>query len=161
MQLLGIDIIFSALILIFVIRCALRGFLEEALSMAALVFGAAFAFFFHKAGADFIRERFIGGRILPELLAFTGLFLILFLAVKVLEYILRDILNRIDLGGVNRFLGIFFGLLEGLCLVSFILFILSVQPLFDAEHLLSNSLFARLLFPVIDEARRSIIRSGG
>jgi uncharacterized membrane protein required for colicin V production len=77
-----------------------------------------------------------------------------FTAVKLLEFILRDIVKRISLlGGVDRLLGVAFGLIEGLVLVSLILWILMIQPLFNPGPLLENSLFARLLLPFVGELR--------
>ena len=56
-----LDIVLGGLILILIIRCALRGFIEEVMSMASLTLGILGAVFFHKKGALFIRERFMPG----------------------------------------------------------------------------------------------------
>lgn len=144
-----LDIIFGILVLIAAVHCALKGFVAEIMSIAALIFGTLTGFLLYRKGAEVIRERFFQGRILPEILAFAALFLIVFIAFKILEYVLRDIIARIKLGGVDRFLGFIFGILEGLCVVALILFILAVQPLFNAGPILENSLFARALAPFI------------
>lgn len=146
-----IDIVFASVILILVVRCALRGFVEEFLSMAALVAGGLCAFFFFRPGAEFVRNR-LGITILPELVAAVGLFLIAFILVKLLESILLDIVDRINLTGVDRALGLVLGAVEGLLLVSAALFLLSVQPLFDTTQLLSGSLFAKYLMPFVTMA---------
>ena len=161
MKLAPLDIIFGILILIAVVRCALRGLVAELMSWAAVVCGVLFSFLLYKRGAVLIRERFFSGQVLPEILAFAALFLIVFISVKILEYILRDIVNRIKLGGVDRFLGALFGILEGLCVVTLILFIISVQPLFDPRVILSDSFFARLLSPFITVVQEALIRSQG
>jgi membrane protein required for colicin V production len=145
-----IDIVFAALIIILMIRSALRGFVGELLSMASLVLGALAAVFFYKNGAALIRTKiFAEVRFLPEILAFAALFLIVFLVIKVLESILKDIIERINLGGLDRFLGVVFGFFEGLLAVALILLALSVQPLFAPEGLLRGSVFAELLLPLI------------
>ncbi|MDR2246253.1 MAG: CvpA family protein [Treponema sp.] len=157
-----IDTIFTVLMVILIVRCALRGFIEEVLSMAALVLGLGSAFFFHKKGAAFIREKYLPAlEVLPEVLAFVLIFLIVFLAVKILEFILKDIVERIHLSGVDRFLGALFGLIEGVVLVSLVVFVLSIQPLFDAGPLLEKSYFARTLAPYIGAARNAITLPGG
>ncbi|GHV81456.1 hypothetical protein AGMMS49991_00140 [Spirochaetia bacterium] len=154
MNLQVIDIIFAALILIITIRSFLRGLIEELLSMASVVLGLAAAFFLHKNGGVFLAERFkLEMKILPDVLAFVGIFLIVFAAVKLLEFILRDIVARINLDPLDHFLGAVFGVIEGLMLVSLILWILTVQPLFNPQSLLENSLFAQLLLPFIGELR--------
>ena len=153
-----LDIVLGALILIIIIRCALRGFIEEVMSMASLALGILGAVFFYKNGAVFIREHFMPGvEVLPEILAFIALFLMIFIVIKLVEYILRDIIARINLGGVDRFLGIIFGVFEGIALAALVIFFLREQPLFDEEPLLRNSIFARFLLPLIGRIRPSLI----
>ncbi|MDR1955412.1 MAG: CvpA family protein [Treponema sp.] len=145
-----IDIIFAIFVLLFVVRGALRGFLDEILSIASLVLGFLGAVFFHKKGAELIRTKIPQDiRFLPEILAFGGVFCLIFIAVKVLELLLKDTFRQIALGGVDRVLGIFFGLIEGLVLVTLALFLLQVQPFFDGEFLFRESRFAELLLPII------------
>jgi membrane protein required for colicin V production len=87
--------------------------------------------------------------ILPEVLAFIALFLIVFVLIKILGAILKDIIAGIKLGGADRFLGLVFGLGEGLIVISLILFVLTIQPLFDPGPILQKSLFAELLLPFV------------
>jgi membrane protein required for colicin V production len=151
-----IDIVFAVFILVLVVRCALRGFVGEVLAWASVVLGLLTGFLLYQSGAAFLRTRFFGDlRILPEILAFAALFLIVFVFIRILESILKDIIERINLGGLDRFLGLLFGLLEGLVLVSLILFVLLIQPLFPPERVLGESLFARLLLPLIASSAES------
>jgi membrane protein required for colicin V production len=150
MNLAGIDIVFLVLVFLLFLRGFLRGFVRELLSWASMVLGVLGAVFFYKNGAVFIRDRFLPGmKILPEILAFIAIFVIVFLVFKILEKILRDIVEGVHLGGVDKFLGAVFGLVEGLVMVSFVLFILMIQPLFDPVAIMGNSLFARFLLPLI------------
>jgi membrane protein required for colicin V production len=145
-----IDIIFAVLIVIFTVRCYLRGFIRELLSMTAVALGLLSALFFHKNGAVFIRDRFMPGvGVIPEILAFIIIFLAVFIAVKIVERLLQDIINSIRLGGVDRFLGIFFGIAEGIAAVSLVLLVLYVQPVFNARSILEQSIFARVFLPLI------------
>jgi len=145
-----LDFIFIALILIFVIRCYLKGFISELLSMAAIVLGLLASLFFYKSGGEFLRNRFWPEmKAIPEILAFIALFLIVFIVIKILEAMLKGIINGIKLGGADRFFGIIFGFAEGLAVVSLILFVLRIQPLFDPSSILSDSFFAGLLLPLI------------
>lgn len=154
MNIAVIDIVFASLVVILVIRCFLKGFIEEFMSMAALVLGLIFAFIFFKPGALFLTERF-GVTVLPELASFSALFVIAFVVVKILEHILGDIIDRVNLTSVDRALGFVLGLVEGLLVVCFSLFVLSVQPLFDPAELLDGSLFARYLMPLVSLAGES------
>jgi len=150
MNLSAMDFIFILLIILFVVRCYLKGFVSELLSMAAIVLGLLASLFFYKNGGEFLRTTFWPElKIIPEIIAFIALFVIVFIVVKFLELMLKGIINGIRLGGVDRFLGIFFGLAEGLVVISLVLFLLRIQPLFDPSSLLSESFFARVLLPLI------------
>jgi len=146
----AIDFIFIGLIALFMIRCFLKGFVSEVFSMAAVVLGLLAALFFHKNGGEFLRAQFWPGlKVIPEIAAFIILFIIVFLVVKIIEKILVDIIKGVSLSGANSFLGLIFGLAEGIVAVSLIIFVLKMQPLFDASSLLHNSFFARLILPLI------------
>jgi membrane protein required for colicin V production len=145
-----IDIIFIALIAIFTVRCALKGFVSELMSMASVVLGLLAALYFYKKGGEFVRIKFMPDlKIIPEIIAFIALFLIVFIAIKILEAMLMEIIEGVRLGSADRFLGILFGLVEGIIVVSLMLFLFSVQPLFDPRPILEKSLFARILMPFI------------
>ncbi|OHE72091.1 MAG: colicin V production CvpA, partial [Treponema sp. GWB1_62_6] len=139
-------------------RCALRGFIEEFMSMAAVVFGALCAVLLFKPGAVLVEKNF-KLPVPPELVAFVALFLIAFIVVKILEKILADIIDRVNMESLDRLLGALFGLAEGLLVVSVFLFILSIQPLFDSAPLLKGSLFARYLLPLVTEAGRTAVHA--
>jgi membrane protein required for colicin V production len=145
-----IDIVFLVLVCLLVLRGGIRGFIREFLSWPTLALGTLAAVFFYKNGALFLERRFFPGmKVLPEILAFIGIFVIIFLAFKILEKILRDIVEGINLGGVDRALGAVFGFLEGAALIVFVLFVLVIQPLFDPSAVLGSSVFADLLLPRI------------
>jgi membrane protein required for colicin V production len=61
----------------------------------------------------------------------------------------------VNLGGVDAILGAVFGFAEGVVLVSLILFLLIIQPLYDMQLLLEKSFFARLLVPFIGVVERT------
>jgi len=145
-----IDIVFIILIGLFVIRCYLKGFVSELLSMAGFALGILAALFFYKNGAEFLRERFWPNlQTIPEVLSFIFLFIIVLIVVKLIAIMLKGIIDGIRLGGIDRVLGIIFGLAEGIAVVSLVLFFMRIQPLFDPSSVLSNSFFANLLLPFI------------
>ncbi|GHV74024.1 hypothetical protein AGMMS49940_13260 [Spirochaetia bacterium] len=162
MNLAIIDVIFIVLIFILVIRGGLRGFIMEIMSMAAVVLGLLTAVLFYKPGAAFVRTKILADmQLVPELIAFVALVIIVFLSIKLLEHIIQDIISRVHLlGGINHALGLAFGLLEGLLLVSLILFVINIQPLFDPATLLEQSLFARILDPLVGQIRLPKVGTG-
>jgi len=152
-----IDIVFILIITLFVIRCYLKGFVSELLSMAAIILGILASLFFYKNGGEFLRQTFWHDmKIVPEIVAFIALFVIVFILVKLLEMILKGIIEGVRLSGADRFLGLIIGLAEGIAVISLVLFVLRVQPLFDPSSILSDSFFARLLLPLITGSETSI-----
>jgi membrane protein required for colicin V production len=162
MNLAIIDVIFIVLIFILVIHGGLRGFITEIMSMAAVVLGLLAAVLFYKPGAAFVRTKILADmQLVPELIAFVALVIIVFLSIKLLGHIIQDIISRVHLlGGINHALGLAFGLLEGLLLVSLILFVINIQPLFDPAALLEQSLFARVLDPLVGQIRLPKVGTG-
>jgi membrane protein required for colicin V production len=141
-----VDIVFTMLIIIIVVRTALRGFVEEIFGVAWLILGLLFAVNFYKKGAAFLRTKILQDvKILPEVLTFIALFLIVFIIVKIITFILKDIVDKINLGGVDHFLGALFGVFEGLFVVSLVIFIINLQPLFDKNTVLKNSIYYQFL----------------
>jgi membrane protein required for colicin V production len=142
--------VFLGLMGLFMIRCYLKGIISELLSMAAVVLGLLASLFFYKNGAAFIRANYLPNiKVIPEILAFISLFIIVFIIVKLLEILLKGVIEGVQLQSADHFLGIVFGFLEGLAVISLILFILSIQPLFNPSVLLTDSFFARILLPLI------------
>jgi membrane protein required for colicin V production len=149
-----IDIIFLVLVVIFIIRCGLRGLIKEVMSMAAVALGLFAAVSFYRPGAAFVRTKILADvAALPELIAFVSILAIVFFTIKILEHIIHDIIARINVGGLDHALGLVFGLLEGLVVVRLIIFVLDIQPLFNAESLLEHSIFARILDPLAANLR--------
>jgi membrane protein required for colicin V production len=152
MNLTALDVVFIVLIALFTLRCFLKGFIHEFFSIAAIVLGLIASLYFYKSGGEFVRNRFMPEtKTIPEIIAFIALFVIIFFVMKILEFMLKDIVEGIELGGVDRFLGILFGFIEGMVVVSLVLFIIRIQPLFDPSPLLADSLFARAILPLITD----------
>lgn len=153
MQLAVIDIVCFGLILVFAIRAMLKGFVEEAFSIGAVALGIAAGFFFYKNGAAFIRKELpdlAGVKAAPEILSFIALFIIVFLVMKFLEKLISDIMDRTNLGGIDRFLGFFLGVFQGLCFSALVFFVIYIQPLCDPAPITAGSLFAAFFKPFLN-----------
>jgi membrane protein required for colicin V production len=153
-----LDLIFTVIVIIIVIKASLRGFIGELMSMASVILGIVAAILFRKSGAAFIREQFMSGmNLLPEILACISIFLIVWIIFRVVEFTLKNIIDLIHLGAIDRFLGIVFGLLEGLGVLCLALFLLvTIQPILEPHTdfiapMLEKSLFARYLLPLVKE----------
>jgi len=160
MGLAVIDFVFLVIIAIFALRCALRGIVSELMSMAALVLGLLTAIFTFRKTAELIRGRFVPDvKALPEIISFVAVFLAVFAVIKIFETILKDIIDRIQLGGPDRFLGFFLGIAEGLVIVCLLLFLILVQPFVDSTLILEGSLLAKLLMPFIIGTKKELFDS--
>ena len=145
-----IDIIFIALIGLLVIHGLFKGLIEAIFSWACLILGVWASVLLFPAGGVFIRERFMADvRIVPELLAFIAIFLLVVICIKLVERIFKTVIEGARLGTVNRILGAVFGLIEGFALAMIIIFVLGVQPLFDASEIIGNSVVAEFLLPFL------------
>lgn len=145
----AIDIFFIALVALMVIHGFVKGFVEELFSWAAMVLSIWAAVLLFPAGAALIREKFMPNvRIVPEIFAFIIIFLVVMLFIKLLERLLRDVITGANLGSLNKLLGVLFGMVEGFAFIALIIFVLRVQPLFDAAKLLEGSVIARFLSPL-------------
>ena len=145
-----LDMAFIILLGLLVLRGFLKGFTGEFFSIASLALALIVSFFFFKNGAAFLRARYIQAPFFPEILSFLGIFVVVFIAGKIIEHIVKDIMERLHLQTFDKVLGIFLGFAEALALIVLVLFLLAVQPLFDPVPLLGQSLFARLLLPLME-----------
>lgn len=153
-----IDIVFFALLGLLTLRCFLKGFTGEIIALASIAFGVMAAVFFFRAGAAFIRTKALDDvAVVPEILAFAGIFIVVFIVGKILDRVVKDIIERLHLDGLNRFLGLFLGFVEGLALISVILIVLRLQPLFDSSSLLERSFFARVILPLVAPVQESFL----
>jgi membrane protein required for colicin V production len=149
----AIDIVFALLILVLAVRGAIRGFVAEFGSVAALFLGLGGAIALYKSVAVLL-DKWFGTSLWNPLIAFLVVFLLIYLVVKTLERLLEALFDRLDLERLDRAIGLFLGLAEGLLLVGVLLFLLSWQPFFDTRGLLRDSLFARFLAPLLPSPER-------
>jgi len=143
-----IDWVFIGLTVLMVVHGYFKGFVEEIFSWATIVLAIWMGVIFYPAGGEFIRTKIMANvRVVPEVLAFLAIFIIVTVVLKTLEHILKDVIEGAELGNVNRFFGAVFGIVEGLAITMLILFVLRVQPLFDAANIMDESFFAEYLLP--------------
>ena len=145
-----LDLIFVILAGLFVLRGFLKGFTGEFFSIASIAFSFVAAVLLFKNGAGFIRSRYLQMELLPEILAFLVIFAAVFAGGKFIEHIVKDIINRLNLDALDKFLGIVIGLAEGFAIIIVLLFLLTIQPLFDPAPLISKSFFAHFFLPFVE-----------
>lgn len=149
----ALDFIFLVLILLFALRCYFRGFVEELLSMAAIILGVFLAIVLYRPAGDFLAKH-LALESFTEVLGFVAVFLTVFLLIKILQGVLASVIESINLDTLDRGMGFILGAAEGLLLVSALLILMRLQPAFDVSKILEGSLIARTLLPILVSAAR-------
>lgn len=155
MELSGLDIVFLVVLVFAALRSGIRGFVREFMSVAALVAGIGVAVVFSGLAAVYL-EPWTGDGAWSQVIAFLGLFLIVYVVVKLFESALNRLVEKINLESLDRALGFFLGLIEGVLLIFFLIIIMQVQPVFDATPVLAESIIAQFLLPLLPYAERLI-----
>ncbi len=144
----ALDYIFIILILIASVRGALRGFIDELLSMAAIILSLASAVLFSRILANKLSGLW-GESFWNQVIAFLLIFIVVYVFVKIIEGLLNRLFEALHLEKLDRALGFLLGVAEGIILVIIVLFVLNWQPLFDTAPLVEGSFFARILLPLL------------
>lgn len=151
MELNPIDIVFTLVLVTLTLRAAFRGFVREFMAVAALVLGIGGA----ALGAGVVAlwlEQMLGASLWNHVIAFLGLFLLLYLVIKLTEGALDALVERIHLDSLDHALGLFFGGFEGLVAVFIIILLLQIQPLLELDSLMNGSIYVELLTPLLPYA---------
>jgi membrane protein required for colicin V production len=123
-----VDILVWAVLLFFVVKGFLKGFVKEACSLLGLLAGGWAAFKYYHYPAEAIRP-FIH---LPQNVALALSFIFIFLFLGLLFYLFGHFLTVVCkimlLGGINRVGGMIFGLLEGAFLLCMVLYFGTAKP---------------------------------
>lgn len=152
----ALDWVFVIVLALLGIRCMMRGFIAEVLSVAAVLVGLVASLFLYKT----VGQLYVAWGLkpatgfLPPFLGFASVFLLAFLVVKIIERLLREGIEAAELGGVDRAVGLVLGLAEGLLVVSIILVVMSLlEPSLKSiggySKFLGGSFFARTILPII------------
>jgi uncharacterized membrane protein required for colicin V production len=86
------------------------------------------------------------------IIAFIVCFLLGFLIMKLIERLIREGLEAANLDIFDKVLGLALGIAEGLAFVALSLVVIEIQPFFEVSTLLSESLFATTILPIIGPA---------
>ena len=150
----ALDIIFFVLMGLLALRGLLKGFAGELFSLASLALALVASLFFYTYGAIILRSLFKQELIqmapVPEILAFIGIFILVFILGKCAGSIVKGIIVSLSLDGLDKFLGLLLGLAEAIALIGLVVFLLKLQSFFDPQPLLDQSIFARFFLPLIE-----------
>jgi membrane protein required for colicin V production len=143
-----LDIVLAIVVLFMLLRGLLRGAIAELFSVGAIIAGVVVAVIF-SAGIGAAVEENLGARGWGRIIAFMGLFLVTYVFMKIAEKALKGFVNNVNLQNLDKALGLFLGLVEGIALAAVVIFALRLQPLFDVQSILAGSLCVRMLEPLM------------
>ena len=138
-------------ILIFAILITIKGFIEEFSGKAALILGIVCAVSFNGPATVFFQDK-IPYEWLAKIVAFLSVFIVTFLVISLIGKLVSLLFQGKIMKGLDRTLGFFLGLLEGLLVVAFIYVLLTIQPFFDVQPLFQDSLFAQFFEGLIPQS---------
>lgn len=143
-----LDILLALIIIFFTIRVMRRGFIEELLTVGALVGSLIIAALFSGIAAQLITRFFEISR-WNQIIAFLILFIASYVVLKIFKQIMQNIISAIHLETLDSALGFLLGIAEGVAIAVFLILIIQIQPFLSAEDLLQKSIIATLLAPLI------------
>lgn len=150
------DIVLCLVILILMIRGTIKGFIAEVLSMAAVILGIGAAVIFSGMSSKLITNIF-GESIWSPVIAFLGIFIIVYLVVKLLEGAIHKGIEKLNLHKLDRVMGFLLGFIEGILVVSCAVFIIRIQPFVNTDEILDSSLIAGIILPILIPVAAAVI----
>ena len=147
MNIAFIDMVFIIIIIACVLLSVLKGFVASFFGKATFIVAVLLGIFFAPKFDVFV-AKYINVPYLTTIISFFIIFIVSFLLLKVIQLLIKTIFSGEVMGSLDKALGFFWGLAEGLLIVGVICVILIVQPFFDLSEMLSNSFFASKILPL-------------
>ena len=149
------DVIFLLIILIFAIVAAAKGFIKAIFGKLCWILGLLGAFFFYKKLMSHMTEL-VHNETVSFILCFLLIFVVIFLIVKIIQTIFERIFDGEIMKGLDRSLGFFFGIVEGLVVIFVFILIMTYQPWFDCSKLFEDSWLVKMLTPLLDYSNQNL-----
>jgi membrane protein required for colicin V production len=150
-----IDVVFALVILFFAITAAFKGFVHELFAKAAFFLGIFGAIIFKNRLAPHL-EPVLKNSLFAQIVAFVLIFIMVYLMVRLVQQLVAIFFESDIMSGLNRALGFFLGIAEGLVVVCFALFVLYSQTWVDVSGVLESSAFDRIFSPLIESRAASM-----
>ncbi|MCR5218011.1 CvpA family protein [Treponema sp.] len=121
------DIIFLLVIFLCIVMGLIKGFINSLFGMGAPVLSIWISAFFYKKLAFYL-ANYIQSDAAVLVLSFVIIFVFVFLALKLFQQLVNKIFGGEIFRSLDRILGLLFGFAEGLALVIFMIFVISIIP---------------------------------
>jgi membrane protein required for colicin V production len=117
-----VDIVVLGIVVISALISLMRGFVREALSLL----GWLVSFWLAVTFAGDLAESFLSGISVPSLraaVAFTIIFVLVLVIMALINKLASQLVNKTGLTGTDRMMGMIFGLMRGVLVVSVLVFL--------------------------------------
>ena len=153
-----IDIFFTAIILFMTIKAIFRGFIAEMMGIASIGMGIILGVLLSPVLGTFIGNNF-GVSNWNRVIAFLVIFLASYLIIKIFENGLGALVDKIHLDKLDRALGLFFGIVEGIVIIIIVVFVIEVQPLIDTQKVEDESFYIQMIHRFMPEGQNFLDES--
>jgi membrane protein required for colicin V production len=145
------DYAIIALIALSIIFGFIRGFIKESLTVGSWLLAIAAGLMFGQFIADYSNHWF-DSPLISAIFAWLVVIISSLIFAAMLNQVLRQMVIRLGLTGIDRLLGIWFGLLRGLILLCLFIIVLDVFGINDSSVLNQSYLINRFK-PVANELK--------
>ena len=121
-----------------------KGLIIEVATLLALILGIYGAIHFSDFTAEFIRNRFDYDSNYMGIIAFISTFILIVIILNVVGKMLNSLVEAVALGMINRLLGVAFGLIKGIIIMSIVVYFVNFLDKkidFISQEKKENSLF--------------------
>ena len=123
-----VDYVIIGIIALSAIISVVRGFVKEVLSLLAWALSIWVAFNFAGPLSPFLSE-YISTESIRLIAAFTSLFIITLILGALVNHVISAIVEKTGLSGTDRSLGVIFGLLRGVTIVTLLVLLAGTTPI--------------------------------
>lgn len=123
-----VDYLIIAIILLSAVISVVRGFVKEVLSLVAWVLSFWVALTYSNYFSVLL-ESYIATPSLRLFVAFTLLFIITLVLAALVNHLIASLVEKTGLSGTDRALGVLFGLLRGIAIVTLLVLLAATTPM--------------------------------
>ena len=160
-----VDVIIAVVLLGFAIRGLMRGFLREILSLVGLFLGLWIALLQFVPLGEWVQNQFPLTEPLPFHIAFLAIFLSVAGLAGMLGYLLHRVAKGLLMGWLDAIVGLGFGSVKGIMILTVLLFLLAHLPLADSikTQFRTSALveYLELFNPFLERSVQAYRRLGG
>jgi membrane protein required for colicin V production len=160
-----VDLIIAVMLLGFAVRGLMRGFLREVLSLVGIFLGLWTALLKFVPLGEWLQHRFPLTEPLPFHLAFLAIFLSVSSLAGIVGYVLHRAAKGLLMGWLDAIVGLGFGCIKGVVILTVLLFLLAHLPLATSIRARFRSStvvgYLELVNPFVERSVQAYRRLGG